>query len=95
MKMFTRMVTIVAAATLLFGCSSGPSLEEKVDRRMEALTAQDKEDMCNGYALFGETFIEDMIYGLAAENDISNEEASLVIERINELCEGHEYELDW
>lgn len=93
--MFTRMVTIVAASVLLFGCSSGPSLEEKVDRRMETLTAQDKADMCNGYALFGEDFIAEMINSLASENDISQEEAELVVERINEMCEGYEFQLDW
>jgi hypothetical protein len=86
--MFTKLVTIVVATGFLFGCSSGPTLEEKVDARIDALSTTEINDMCDSYDLFGGEFIKTLTDGLAAQNEVSQEEADLVYDKIVVLCES-------
>ena len=86
--MFTRTVTIVAASALLFGCSSTPSVEEVVDERLAAISSQEWDDMCDAYDFFGPEFIEDLMETTAEGEDISEEELTYTIQRINEECEA-------
>lgn len=90
--MNARIATIAVGMTLVLGgimagCGQSETLEERVDNRMASISQTEKDDLCESYGVFGSEFIEILVDGLAAEENISPEEADLVFKRIVEMCD--------
>lgn len=86
--MFVRIAAIVSlSAVALTGCGGGVS-ETDVDQNWNNLSTSEKQDLCNGYSLFGDEIVEVIFSGVNETEDagLSEEELDLFMDKIREEC---------